>query len=66
MCSFFFPFNDPTNDYLKFYQKYNIQIPFWKWNEKSLFRISIQAYNDEKDIVRLINALKDYRKNISC
>ena len=66
MCSFFFPFNEPTHDHLKFYQKYNIQIPFWKWNKKSLFRISIQAYNDKKDIIRLINALKDYRKNINC
>ena len=30
------------------------------WNNKTLFRISIQVYNTKQDIYKLIQALKDY------
>ena len=47
---------------MDFYNKYQIQVPFMSWNSKTLFRISIQAYNNEQDIYKLIEALKDYQK----
>ena len=63
MSSIFFPFENIDTDQLNFYKKYKIQIPFFKWNQKTLFRISIQAYNSKNDIYKLIHALKDFRKN---
>ena len=64
MSSFYFDFKDPLSDQNKmdFYNKYQIQVPFMSWNNKTLFRISIQAYNNEQDIYKLIEALKDYQK----
>ena len=64
MSSFYFSFKDPLNDQIEFYSKYKIQIPFIRWNNKTLFRISIQAYNSKQDILRFIKALKDYKKFI--
>ncbi len=60
MISFFFPLNNVLEDQKRFYSKYNIQIPFFKWHNTTLFRISIQAYNSKEDICRLITCLKDF------
>ena len=66
MSSFYFDFKDPLNDQNKmdFYNKYQIQVPFMSWNNKSLFRISVQAYNNKQDIYKLIEALKDYQGKV--
>ena len=60
MTSFEFPFKDVINDQIRFYHKYKIQIPFLKWEDKTFFRISIQAYNNKEDVYRLIQALKGF------
>ena len=61
MSSFFLKLSDdPIKYQLEFYRKYKIQVPFISWNNQTLFRISIQAYNEKKDIHILIQALKDY------
>ena len=61
MSSFFLKLSDdPLKDQLEFYRKYKIQVPFISWNNQTLFRISIQAYNEQKDIHTLIQGLKDY------
>ena len=44
--------------YIDFYKKYKIQVPFIRWNNQSLFRISIQAYNSKEDVYKLLDALK--------
>ena len=44
------------------FKKYNIQIPFIKWNERTLFRISIQVYNTKEDIDMLCVAIENCRK----
>ena len=62
MSSFFIKFDDPVNDQIEFYKKYKIQVPFISWNNQTLFRISIQAYNTEEDIHKLIQALQEYIK----
>jgi len=39
--------------------KYKIEMPIYQWKDKILFRISFNAYNDEKDADRLIDAIKE-------
>ena len=63
MSSIEFPFSEPLKNQIEFYNKYKIQIPFWKWNDKTLFRISMQAYNNKQDVYRLIDSLKKYQSN---
>ena len=50
---------NPKNN-IEFYKKYNIQVPFILWNNKSFFRISIQVYNTKEDIHKLLYALKKH------
>ena len=62
MCSFYYKSKKDLNDFnIKFYLKYKIQLPFIEWNDKTLFRISIQAYNSKNDINVLLNALDDLK-----
>jgi len=61
MCSFYFPFEDPLQNQIEFYKKYKIQIPFVRWNNKTLFRISIQSYNNKEDIYKFIKSLQDFQ-----
>ena len=60
MSSIYLDFKNPIETQINFYKKHKIQIPFIEWNNKSLIRISIQAYNNKEDIYRLIHALKDF------
>ena len=62
MCSFYYKSKKDLIDFnIKFYLKYKIQLPFIEWNDKTLFRISIQAYNSKNDINILLNALDDLK-----
>ena len=65
MTSFYFDFKDPLNyqNHIDFFNKYKTQVLFVSWNNRTLFRISIQAYNTKEDILKLIDALQDYKKN---
>ena len=58
MSSIYLDFKNPIQTQIDFYTKYNIQIPFMIWNEISLIRISIQAYNKKDDVYKLLDALK--------
>ena len=49
-------------DLYKFLKSNNIEVPVMDWNHKKILRISIQAYNSEKDIDKLIEVLKKYFK----
>ena len=61
MSSIYLDFRNPIETQIDFYKKHKIQIPFIEWNNKSLIRISIQAYNNKEDIFKLLNVLKkDY------
>lgn len=42
------------------YQEHHIEIPVIGWNDYRLVRFSIQAYNDERDVEILIDALKRF------
>ena len=43
----------------RLYDEYRIEIPFTQWEELSFLRISIQSYNDENDIAKFTDALKE-------
>ena len=61
MSSIYLDFKNPIESQINFYKKYNIQIPFIIWNDISMIRISIQAYNSKDDILKLLEALeKEY------
>jgi len=66
MSSFYLDLKGPVTDQYKidFYNKYQTQILFVNWNNRSLFRISIQVYNNKQDIYKLIEALKDYQEKV--
>jgi len=62
MSSFYYDIKEDVFDFnVKFYLKYKIQIPFIEWKDKTLMRISIQAYNNKKDIFKLLEALDDLK-----
>ena len=62
MTTIAFDFNDTISDKKEFYNKYKIQIPFIKWNNKTYFRLSFQVYNSKDDIYNLISSLKEFKK----
>lgn len=37
-----------------------IEVPVMEWNGHKLIRVSFQAYNDDIDLTRLCDSLKDY------
>ena len=37
--------------------EHNIEIPIFKWKDSLLIRLSVQCYNNEKDIDSLMKAL---------
>jgi isopenicillin-N epimerase len=42
----------------KLYDEYHIEVPLMEWNGKHLIRVSVQGYNDQKDMDALLAALK--------
>jgi isopenicillin-N epimerase len=42
----------------KLYDEYQIEIPLMRWNDQPLIRVSIQTYNSQEDIDKLLGALK--------
>jgi len=61
MTTIAFDFEDIIIDKRDFYNKYKIQVPFIKWNNKTFFRISSQVYNSKDDFEYLIKSLKDFK-----
>ena len=62
MTTIAFDFEDTINQKIEFYNKYKIQVPFIKWNNKTFFRISSQVYNSKDDFEYLIKSLIDFKK----
>lgn len=59
MASVEFPTQDGASIQQKLYAEFQIEIPLFTWEERNLLRISVQAYNDEADVDRLLSALKE-------
>tara|TARA_B100001093_G_scaffold519883_1_gene611113 strand:+ start:21109 stop:22266 length:1158 start_codon:yes stop_codon:yes gene_type:complete len=63
MSSYLFDFKgDLLSNQIEFYTKYKIQIPFFRWNDNTLFRISVQVYNNKEEIKKFIYSFKDHFK----
>jgi isopenicillin-N epimerase len=41
----------------RLYDAYRIEVPFVEWNDRKLIRVSVQGYNTQADIDRLLEAL---------
>jgi isopenicillin-N epimerase len=48
---------DPATLKSRLYEEYKIEIPVIQWQDRQFIRISIQAYNEEKDVDVLMQAL---------
>ena len=42
----------------RLYEEYKIEVPLVQWQDRQFIRISIQAYNDQEDVDKLLSALK--------
>ena len=40
------------------YEQEHIEVPLIEWNNRHFVRVSIQAYNTETDLIKLLQALK--------
>jgi isopenicillin-N epimerase len=49
---------DPEALKSRLYDDHRIEVPVMRWNGRTLVRVSIQAYNSEADVDRLVNALQ--------
>ena len=49
-------------DIYQYLKSEKIEVPVIEWNRRKILRISIQAYNSEKDIDKLVTSLKNYFK----
>lgn len=44
---------------IRLYEKYHIEVPVFQWKDRKLIRISVQGYNTERDVNKLVNALRN-------
>ncbi len=49
---------DIENLKLRLYENHRIEVPLTEWDGKKFVRISVQGYNDEDDLDRLVKALQ--------
>ena len=59
MASIPLPISDADLFKNQLLKKYNIQVPIFIWNGKVYLRYSIQVYNTDADLNKLIHAVKD-------
>lgn len=59
LCSFEISCSNPVQLKRLLYEKYKIQIPVMEFNKMILLRFSIQTFNTETDLFKLIDALNE-------
>ena len=57
MYSFQLNYNDPVKLKSIFINDYKIEIPIMKWEDKTLIRISLNGYNNQDDVNKLLDVL---------
>lgn len=63
MATILFPIKNISSFKRSLYNDFSIEIPVMRHRDHTAFRISIQGYNSEADIDRLINSLKVLSQN---
>ena len=59
MASFLLPEGDCSDLHSRLFEEYQVELPVFNAPQGNLFRVSLQAYNTEEDIARLVSALGD-------
>ena len=49
---------DPQALWSRLYDEHRVEVPVYEWEETTLLRVSIGPYNDEADLERLVDALR--------
>ena len=57
MASFELPPGDPEEAQRRLWDEHRIEVPCFDWNGRPLLRLSVQGYNTEDDVSRLLSAL---------
>ena len=57
MASFELPPGDPGELQRRLWDEHRIEVPCFDWNGRPLLRLSVQGYNTEDDVSRLVSAL---------
>jgi isopenicillin-N epimerase len=60
MATILYPMDDVTTFKQMLYNDYKIEMPTMSANGQSAFRISIQGYNSDSDVDRLLSTLKKF------
>ena len=50
--------SDPQELWRHLYDEHRVEVPVYGWEETTLLRLSIGPYNDEADLERLVDALR--------
>ena len=59
MISHPLPSNSPVNLKDTLWNDFKIEVPIFGWGKRNFIRVSAHFYNDQKDIQRLLSALKE-------
>ena len=57
MVSCFLPPLEHKSFQKRLYEEYKIEVPILSWNDRAVMRVSIQGYNDQRDVDALHDAL---------
>jgi isopenicillin-N epimerase len=51
--------SDPDELWRRLYDEHRVEVPVYDWEGISLLRVSIGPYNDEGDVARLVDAVRE-------
>jgi isopenicillin-N epimerase len=46
----------------RLYDEYRIEVPFILWNGRKFMRVSVQGYNTQQDVEKLVEALEEIKR----
>jgi selenocysteine lyase/cysteine desulfurase len=50
---------DPQELWRRLYDEHRVEVPVYEWEGAALMRVSVGPYNDEDDVVRLTEAVRE-------
>ncbi len=58
MVSVILPIADVESYHKRLLDEFHIEVPVFKWNGRTILRVSVQGYNSQADVDQLLDALK--------